>query len=66
MVCHKPKYGRTTLLVTPPEALFDEKLAISIDVCCLVAWAVVGSKLYTKMEEVYPGTLLRRCTIHVY
>lgn len=38
MVCHKPKYGRTTLLVTPPEALFDEKLAISIDVCCLVAW----------------------------
>ncbi|MCJ1347005.1 hypothetical protein MMC31_005225 [Peltigera leucophlebia] len=49
MVGHEPKYAITTLPVTPPEALFEEKLTISMDI-----WSL-GCKLYDIVSD---GSLL--------
>ena len=45
MVGHEPKYVKNTLLVTPPEALFDENLTISIDLWFLrcTLFEIVGA-----------------------
>lgn len=45
IVGHEPKSASTTLPVTPPEALFDEKLSISMDV-----WSL-GCTLYEIMSD---------------
>ena len=51
MVGHEPKYASTTLPVTPPEAFFDEKLTISMDIwslgCTLFEIVGVGPLFWT-------------------
>ena len=49
MVGHEPKYASTTFPVTPPEALFEEKLTISMDIWSLGCYALRNCGRYVSI-----------------